>query len=721
MVAGEHDQLLVGPERARRLSAKNGAATVDRVAVRGLAQLEAVAEDHEPVDAVERLQQRLPQVRRGAAGRCARAGRGAGRRRRGSRTRALVCPAMPPLDGILVADFSRVLAGPLAAMLLGDLGADVIKVERPDGGDDTRAWGPPWRDGVSDLLPRPQPQQALDRARPQGPGATCALARELAERADVLIESFRPGLIGELGPRRRTTLRARQPGPGLLLGDRVRQRRARPPALPGYDFLLQAMGGLMSVTGEPDGRPLKAGTAVVDLVCGLLAANGIQAALVERARTGVGRHVEVSLMDSALTVPAEPGHGVGGGGRDRAAGAATATRASSPTRPTRPPTGRSRSRSATSASSCGCARRSACPSCRATSASPPTRRGWSTPTSSLEAFEAVLRDAARRALARRVLREAKVPAGPDQRGRRGVRARRRSWAWSRSRTSTALPLIRPPLRVDGERPPIRHAPAAPRRARRRAARLAHTGCTWVMTLPLVQQRVHQHRRRLARPAPCRRRVEVQRGLDVRRRAGDDAAAAERGGRRRGARGRRRRARPAGARASSSPSAARSCRRQADLVQPRQARSRSAGGAWRRSSASRGRRELLRQPLDVERAVVAAGMRGVAHDDAHARRPRPTYCVALGEAGRGCPPGGEIGHRQRREQLASRARARAGSPGVGDVAGEQHGVGRGLSASDALRRPRASAGWESSSSSRMWGSLSWAIRVGVTRRTTSNSG
>ena len=99
---------------------------------------------------------------------------------------------MPPLDGILVADFSRVLAGPLAAMLLGDLGADVIKVERPDGGDDTRAWGPPWRDGVLDLLPRPEPQQALDRARSARRGDR-ALARTLGERADVMIESFRPG------------------------------------------------------------------------------------------------------------------------------------------------------------------------------------------------------------------------------------------------------------------------------------------------------------------------------------------------------------------------------------------------------------------------------------------------------------------------------------------------------------------------------------------------
>src|SRR5215207_8649467 len=105
---------------------------------------------------------------------------------------------MAPLDGILVADFSRVLAGPLAAMLLGDLGADVVKVERPDGGDDTRAWGPPWRDGVSTYylgLNRNKRSIALDLKDE----ADRVLARELATRADVLIESFRPGLIAELG------------------------------------------------------------------------------------------------------------------------------------------------------------------------------------------------------------------------------------------------------------------------------------------------------------------------------------------------------------------------------------------------------------------------------------------------------------------------------------------------------------------------------------------
>jgi crotonobetainyl-CoA:carnitine CoA-transferase CaiB-like acyl-CoA transferase len=216
-----------------------------------------------------------------------------------------------PLDGILVADFSRVLAGPLAAMTLGDLGADVIKVERPDGGDDTRAWGPPWRDGESTYylgLNRNKRSVALDL----GDAGDLALARELAARADVLIESFRPGLMARWG----------------LDGDTLRERNPRlvtcsitafgtgaGAALPGYDFLLQAMGGLMSITGEPGGRPLKVGSAVVDLVCGLLAVNGIQAALLERGRTGRGRHVEVSLMDAALTSLLNQGSGWVAGGR----------------------------------------------------------------------------------------------------------------------------------------------------------------------------------------------------------------------------------------------------------------------------------------------------------------------------------------------------------------------------------------------------------------------
>jgi crotonobetainyl-CoA:carnitine CoA-transferase CaiB-like acyl-CoA transferase len=209
-----------------------------------------------------------------------------------------------PLEGILVADFSRVLAGPFAAMLLGDLGADVIKVERPDGGDDTRAWGPPWRDGEATYylgLNRNKRSLALDLA---GEGDR-ELARRLGLRADVLIESFRPGLMAQWGLDGET-LRERNPGlvscSVTAFGTREQAR-----ALPGYDFLAQAMGGLMHVTGHADGEPVKVGAAVVDLVCGLLAVTGIQAALLERERTGRGRHVEVSLMDSVLASLLNPG------------------------------------------------------------------------------------------------------------------------------------------------------------------------------------------------------------------------------------------------------------------------------------------------------------------------------------------------------------------------------------------------------------------------------
>jgi crotonobetainyl-CoA:carnitine CoA-transferase CaiB-like acyl-CoA transferase len=222
-----------------------------------------------------------------------------------------------PLDGLLVADFSRVLAGPFAAMTLGDLGADVIKVERPGGGDDTRAWGPPWRERSGDEasgrgrydstyylgLNRNKRSVALDLADEDDR----ALARALGERADVLIESFRPGLMASWGLDG-DALRARNP---RLVSCSITAfgSSERAAGLPGYDLLLQAMGGLMSVTGEADGPPVKVGAAVVDLVCGLLAVAAIEAALVARERTGEGRHVEVSLLDSALTSLLNQGSG----------------------------------------------------------------------------------------------------------------------------------------------------------------------------------------------------------------------------------------------------------------------------------------------------------------------------------------------------------------------------------------------------------------------------
>lgn len=199
------------------------------------------------------------------------------------------------LDGILVADFSRVLAGPLAAMTLGDLGADVVKVERPGGGDDTRGWGPPWTDRGATYylgLNRNKRSIALD-LRDEGDRA---LALRLAARADVVLSSFRPGTMERLGLGREAIAAL---NPGVVTCEVTAFGAAE---LPGYDLLLQAVGGLMSVTGEADGPPLKVGAAVIDLACGLYATIGILAAL--RARdadpAGRGQHVESTLMDAAL-------------------------------------------------------------------------------------------------------------------------------------------------------------------------------------------------------------------------------------------------------------------------------------------------------------------------------------------------------------------------------------------------------------------------------------
>ena len=205
--------------------------------------------------------------------------------------------ASPALDGILVADLSRVLAGPLCTMSLGDLGADVIKVERPDGGDDTRAWGPPFVEEGSTYylgLNRNKRSVTLDLKDP----VDVALARELCVRADVVVESFRPGTSDRLGLGYDEIARANAGVVYCSISAFGSGERAA--TLPGYDLLLQAMSGLMSVTGEPDGRPLKVGAALIDMICGLFATNGILAALRARDRDGQGQHVEVSLMDSAL-------------------------------------------------------------------------------------------------------------------------------------------------------------------------------------------------------------------------------------------------------------------------------------------------------------------------------------------------------------------------------------------------------------------------------------
>jgi crotonobetainyl-CoA:carnitine CoA-transferase CaiB-like acyl-CoA transferase len=204
--------------------------------------------------------------------------------------------AAPALDGILVADLSRVLAGPLCTMTLGDLGADVIKVERPDGGDDTRTWGPPWVDEGATYylaLNRNKRSVVLDLKEP----ADLALARELCARADVVVESFRPGTSDRLGLGYEDVARD---NPGVVYCSISAFGSGEGAALPGYDLLLQAMSGLMSVTGERDGRPLKVGAPLIDVMCGMNAAIAVLAALRARDRDGRGQRVEVSLIDTAL-------------------------------------------------------------------------------------------------------------------------------------------------------------------------------------------------------------------------------------------------------------------------------------------------------------------------------------------------------------------------------------------------------------------------------------
>jgi crotonobetainyl-CoA:carnitine CoA-transferase CaiB-like acyl-CoA transferase len=202
-----------------------------------------------------------------------------------------------PLSGLQILDLSRVLAGPLATQILGDLGADVVKIERPGDGDDTRHWGPPFvgDDAAYFLsLNRNKRSVTADLKTPGGIGSL----RRLAAGSDVLIENFRPGLMAELGLaledlRRRT--------PGLITCSLTAFNEDVPDAAgrPGYDIMVQALSGLMSVTGEPNGRPVKVGVALLDVITGLQAAIGILAALHERERTGRGRHVSVSLFDAS--------------------------------------------------------------------------------------------------------------------------------------------------------------------------------------------------------------------------------------------------------------------------------------------------------------------------------------------------------------------------------------------------------------------------------------
>ncbi len=205
------------------------------------------------------------------------------------------------LDGLRVLDLSRVLAGPWATQIFADMGADVLKVERPGEGDDTRTWGPPWlkdREGrdttdaaYSLCANRGKKSVTLDIATPEGQ----AKVRELAAQSDVLVENYKVGGLAKYGLDYASLSRL---NPRLIYCSITGFGQTGPYAQrAGYDFLIQGMGGLMSLTGTKDGEPLKAGVAIADIMTGLYATIGVQAALLERERSGLGQHIDVALLD----------------------------------------------------------------------------------------------------------------------------------------------------------------------------------------------------------------------------------------------------------------------------------------------------------------------------------------------------------------------------------------------------------------------------------------
>ena len=201
-----------------------------------------------------------------------------------------------PLTGVLVADFSRILAGPYASMLMADMGADFVKVESP-GGDDTRTWVPPVRDGESTYylgVNRNKRSVALDLRDAHDN----ELARELAARADVVLENFKPGGLAKYGLDYAAVSAV---NPSVVYASITGFGSGGGAALPGYDLMVQAISGLMSLTGSPDGPPYRAGISIFDVMSGMQATIGVLAALNHRHLSGRGQHVEVNLLSTALS------------------------------------------------------------------------------------------------------------------------------------------------------------------------------------------------------------------------------------------------------------------------------------------------------------------------------------------------------------------------------------------------------------------------------------
>ena len=216
---------------------------------------------------------------------------------------------MKPLDGIKVLDLSRVLAGPWCTQLLADLGAEVTKIERPGAGDDTRHWGPPWHGEGDERVAayflscnRGKKSAAIDFAQPRG----AALVRKLAEQADVVVENFKVGGLKKFGL---DAASLRAINPRLVYASITGFGQDGPYAeRAGYDFIIQGMGGMMSVTGLPDGEPgggpMRAGVAIADLFTGMYTCSAIVAALYRREKSGEGAYIDMALFDTQIAVMA---------------------------------------------------------------------------------------------------------------------------------------------------------------------------------------------------------------------------------------------------------------------------------------------------------------------------------------------------------------------------------------------------------------------------------
>src|SRR5919106_3376551 len=206
-------------------------------------------------------------------------------------------PNPGPLNGVRILDLTRVLAGPYCTMFLGDLGAEVVKVEQPGIGDDTRGWGPPFTGGESAYflcINRNKKSITVDLKADEGRD----LVRRLAGSADVLIENFRPGTMERVGLGEENL---RSLNPKLIYASLSGFGADGPMSeVPGYDLIVQAWGGLMSITGAPDGEPTKVGVAIIDLVAGLMLGKAITAALFAREKLGIGQKIDTSLLEAEV-------------------------------------------------------------------------------------------------------------------------------------------------------------------------------------------------------------------------------------------------------------------------------------------------------------------------------------------------------------------------------------------------------------------------------------